>query len=124
MRRDRLYLIDILEAADAIARFLVGVSKQQFLSSDLLQSAVLQKLSMIGEASARLSAETKARASDIPWTDIVGFRNIAVHAYFNVDWSIVWIAATEDAPSIQAQIRPLLSAGDVVPEFDADNSSV
>lgn len=80
MRRDRLYLDDMIEAAEAINGFLTDVTEEAFLDSDLLQSAVLQKLTLIGEAAARLSPEFKASASLIPWSDIVAFRNIAVHA--------------------------------------------
>lgn len=58
LQRDELYLRDITEAAEAIAGFLAGVSQQQFLASDLLQSAILQKLSVIGEAAARLTARS------------------------------------------------------------------
>jgi uncharacterized protein with HEPN domain len=50
MRREQLYLLDILEAADAVQRFLDGVEEAGFLQDDLLRSAVLQKLSIIGEA--------------------------------------------------------------------------
>ncbi|MBX3001257.1 MAG: DUF86 domain-containing protein [Caldilineaceae bacterium] len=90
MRPDRLYLTDIIDATDAIQRFLVDVSDEDcFLVDELRQAAVLQKLIVIGEAAARLSVETKQRYSSIEWQDIAGFRNIAVHAYFSVDWSIV-----------------------------------
>jgi len=85
MRRDELYLADITEAADAIARFLQNVSKDDFLKDELRQSAVLQKLMIIGESAARLSQEFKSQHSEIEWRDIIAFRNIAVHAYFTVD---------------------------------------
>lgn len=48
MRSERLYLTDIAEAAEAIARFLDGVDQDAFLESELIQSAVLQKLSALG----------------------------------------------------------------------------
>ena len=108
MRRDRLYLDDIIEAADAISGFLAGVTEEAFLASDLLQSAVLQKLTIIGEAAARLSLEFKVSAAHIPWSDIVAFRNIAVHAYFSVQWPIVWVAATDEAPLLRTQVLALL----------------
>lgn len=110
MRRDPLYLDDIAEAAEAISHFLADVSEDAFLASDLLQSAVLQKLTVIGEAAARLSPEFKAGAPHIPWSDIVAFRNIAVHAYFSVQWQIVWVAATAEAPLLRTQIIELLGA--------------
>lgn len=108
MRRDRLYLADIVEAADAIAAFLKGVERRAFLASDLLRSAVLHKLTVIGEAAARLSPDLKRRHPEISWADIVAFRNIAVHAYFGVEWAIVWVAATEDAPLLKAQVERVL----------------
>ena len=114
MRRDRLYLDDVVEAAEAISGFLADVTEEEFLASDLLQSAVLQKLTIIGEAAARLSSEFKSSASHIPWSDIAAFRNIAVHAYFSVQWPIVWVAATEEAPLLRTQISTLLSADETI----------
>lgn len=53
MRHEALYLNDIVEAAGDIARFIAGVGADAFQGSDLLRSAVVQKLSVIGEAAAR-----------------------------------------------------------------------
>ncbi|HKI03193.1 MAG TPA: HepT-like ribonuclease domain-containing protein [Thermoanaerobaculia bacterium] len=109
MRPERLYLSDIVEAAAAIAKFLDGVQEQEFLENDLLRSAALQKLTVIGEAAARLSAEFCEGHPGIPWRDIVGFRNIAIHAYFAVEWPIVWVAATEEAPALGMQVAEILA---------------
>lgn len=84
MRREELYLRDIVEAADAVQRFVSDVDEETFLADELRQSAVLQKLIVIGEAAARIDRSFRAQFPDVPWTDIVGFRNIAVHAYFSV----------------------------------------
>jgi uncharacterized protein with HEPN domain len=115
MRREELYLWDIVEAADAIKGFLVGVEQDSFLQSDLLQSAVLQKLMVIGEAASRLPADFRCRHSEIEWDDIVGFRNIAVHAYFSVQWPIVWVTATQEAQNLRGKISDILSEEFIVP---------
>ncbi len=109
-RRERLYLLDIVEAADAVRGFLEGRDKRAFLEDDLLQSGVLQKLTVIGEAAARLPAEFKSGHAGIPWSKIVAFRNIAVHAYFAVDWDLVWDAATGDAPKLRREVGEILAA--------------
>ena len=57
MRREELYLTDIIEAADAIQRFLKDVEQNAFLQNELLQSAVLQKLMIIGEVASRIPKE-------------------------------------------------------------------
>jgi uncharacterized protein with HEPN domain/predicted nucleotidyltransferase len=105
MRSDRLYLTDIVEAVDAIEAFICGVDVERFVRDDLVRSAVLHKLTVIGEAAARVSMPLRTRFAEVPWGDIVGFRNIAVHAYFSVDWSIVWQAAASDAPSCENRLR-------------------
>ena len=104
MRPDELYLTDILEASLAINRFLLGVTQASFLNNEVLQSAVLQKLTVIGEAAARLSASFKMTHAHIPWKRVSGFRNFIVHEYFSVDFEIVWATATESVPVLAAQI--------------------
>ncbi len=107
MRREDLYLTDMVEAADAIRQFLVGVEQDSFLRNDLLCSAVLRII--IGEGAARLSNEFRERHPEIEWEDIIAFRNIAVHVYFAVEWSMVWITATQDAPELRSKIARILA---------------
>jgi uncharacterized protein with HEPN domain len=89
MRHERRYLTDIVEAADHIAEFVAGADFQTFQKSEILRSAVAQKLSIIGEAAARVSVELRARNTQTPWPQIIAFRNILVHAYFGIDWDLV-----------------------------------
>jgi uncharacterized protein with HEPN domain len=94
---------------EAIHRFLLDVPcEDSFYGDDLRQSAILQKLIVIGEAAARLSDEFKAQHPDIEWTEIVAFRNITVHAYFSIAWEIVWVTATQDVPRLRRQMVELL----------------
>ena len=109
MRSEKLYLTDILEAADAIRRFCHGKSLEDFIKDEMCQGAVLQKLTIIGEAAAHLSPEFKSAHGNIEWVDIVGFRNIAVHEYFSVVWDIVWTTATMEVPLLRQQIDSILA---------------
>jgi uncharacterized protein with HEPN domain len=109
MRREALYLNDILEAADAIQRFIEGFQCDDLLDDELRQSAVLQKLIVIGEAAARLPRGFTEHHPEVPWADIVGFRNIAVHEYFAVDWSIVWVTVTQDVSTLRREVARILA---------------
>ena len=109
MRPEVLYLKDIVEAAEAIGRFIAGVPRRDFMKDELRQAGVLQKLIVIGEAAAHLSKEFRALHPEIEWADIVGFRNIAVHEYFGVSWRIVWVTATDDVPDLHARVSKILS---------------
>jgi uncharacterized protein with HEPN domain len=116
MRREILYLTDIIEAADHIAAFISGMENEQFLQSELVRSAVVQKLAIIGEAAARISPELKSREPQVPWAQVVAFRNILVHAYFGIDWDEVWQVARSRCPSLREQIAQILTAESRQPE--------
>ena len=73
MRHESLYLTDIVEATDHIAEFIAGADFQAFQKSELLRSAVVQKLAIIGEAAARVSEDLKTRHPQVPWPQIVAF---------------------------------------------------
>ena len=62
MRRDVLYLTDIIESADHIAGFIAGMGFEGFEKSELVRSAVVQKLSIIGEAAASFGGTQKPRS--------------------------------------------------------------
>lgn len=109
MRPERLYLGDILEAAQAAGRFCADMNEGEFLQDEIRQSAVLQKLIVIGEAAARLPKSFQESHPEVEWQDIIGFRNIAVHAYFAVTWEIVWNTVIQDIPLLKAKIENILN---------------
>lgn len=102
MRRDLQRLTDILEALDWIAKRIAG------RADETLCYAVAQKLTIIGEAVARLSPGITARYHSVPWPDIVGLRNILVHEYFGIHWPLVWQTAVDDAPALRSQVAEIL----------------
>lgn len=110
MRPEQLYLSDLVQAADRIAGFLEGIQRDSFLGNELLKSAVTHQLIVIGEACSQLSRGFCSRHPEIPWRDIKDFRNLAVHAYFAVNWEIVWDTATHDLPLLRSQIAAILAA--------------
>ncbi len=109
MRHESLYLTDILEAAQHIAEFIEGIDFEGFQKSELLRSAVIQKLAVIGEASARVSEDVRTRYPQVLWLQVIAFRNILVHAYFGIDWEIVWRAAKHRTPVLREQVAGILA---------------
>ena len=107
MRDPEERLPDILDAIAAIERH-SGPDKVAFKRDELLQVWFLRHLQIIGEAARTLPADVQALAPEIPWSQIVGMRNILVHGYFDIDTDIVWDAATRDVPAIKpAVVSPL-----------------
>lgn len=112
MRSDRLYLEDIVSAAETIERFSTRLVDAEGMDKEIVLGAILQKLLEIGEAAARISPSTKLQFSAIDWQDIVGFRNYAIHAYFSIDWQIVRSAAFINAPRLERQVANALQVLD------------
>jgi uncharacterized protein with HEPN domain len=88
---------------------IAGRTEADFLADDTLCFAVAQKLTIIGEAVARLSPEITARHNSVPWPDIVGLRNLLVHEYFGIYWPLVWQTAVDHAPILREEVEEILS---------------
>ena len=62
----------------------------------------------IYEATKNIGSETKNSHPEIPWKYMAGMRDRLVHAYFGVDYSILWQVASEELPKIMKKLEPLL----------------
>jgi uncharacterized protein with HEPN domain len=91
--RDTLYLTLIGEAVADIQRRLETVAYDRFLVDRDEQALAAFRLSIIGENTNKLSAELKERHLEIPWADMVAFRNIVSHEYHRIDPALVWEAS-------------------------------
>lgn len=108
MRRDRERLTDILEELDWIAKSIAEKTEDHFLADEVLCYAVAQKLTVVGEAAARLGPQIAARHQSVPWPDIVGLRSILVQEYFGIHWPLVWQTAKDHALALRSQVAEIL----------------
>jgi uncharacterized protein with HEPN domain len=102
-----VYLKNIVDKAQEVIEFTSGVSAESFLNNNMLQSAVILKLIIIGEESRKLPSEMTSEI-DLPWKMIGGFRNMAVHEYFDLDLNQVWVTVKEDVPDLLKKIEAYL----------------
>lgn len=110
MKNDpQVYLKHIMQSIQAIEKYLEGVSEEFFLGSEEKQDVVTRRLEIIGEAVKQLPEEFKQSHLEIPWRDIGDMRNVLIHAYFEVDYKIVWNTATKLIPQLKKKIEVLLS---------------
>ncbi len=90
--RDALYLTLIGEAVADIHRRFGDMAYDKFLTDRDEQALAAFRLSIIDENANKLSTELKSRHEDIPWADMVAFRNIISHEYHRIDPALVWEA--------------------------------
>ena len=96
-KSDDVYKRQIIDAV-AKDRALCGGPRQgRILACEVVQSAVIMQLAVIGELSKRLSDEFKKCVS-LPWKQIAGFRDRAVHDYYQLDLEYVWLTIQDDLP--------------------------
>jgi uncharacterized protein with HEPN domain len=108
MKRDEIYLLDILEAAKLAISYVENVSKEEFMRNVQCQDSVIRRIEIIGEAARRVSEKTKVTRSDIPWSEMMGMRNLMIHDYDGVDLKIVWDTVQRDLPRLIELIEPLV----------------
>ena len=105
MRRDtKAFLIDVVEASDAILEAVNGINLEDYCNSRLIRSSVEREFILIGEALtnlSRLNNELFTKIENAP--RIISFRNKLTHEYVKVDNTLVWGV-------IQSYLQPLRSA--------------
>ena len=108
-KRDvRLFLHEMLEAIDKVERYTASLSFGQFESNDLVIDAVVRNLEVIGEAAKYIPPHLRDRYDGVDWVRIVGFRNIVIHAYFDVDVEIVWTIATQRLGELKTVLQRMV----------------
>ncbi|WP_268989059.1 HepT-like ribonuclease domain-containing protein [Methanosarcina barkeri] len=98
-----------MSAAVAIQDFTEGMDRETFLNDEKTKSAVVRQLEIIGEAAKAIPADIKALAPDIDWRNISGMRDRIIHAYFNVDYNLVWDTIVSDIPVLESRIEMLVN---------------
>jgi len=102
--KDSTYLVHISEAISRLKKYTGKMTKDDFLSNELVQAAVIRELEIIGEATKRLSDDFKRCHADVPWKQIAGMRDKLIHDYFGVDLDAVWETVVKDIPMLRKKL--------------------
>lgn len=103
-RSVRERLLDMVEQVERVRHH---VRQRSDLDDEVKQAATLRWLEVLGEAAANVPADFRAVSTEIPWKQIVGMRNILIHAYPDVLVDRVW-AAVEYLPELHGKLEAII----------------
>lgn len=104
MRSQKLYLNDIVDSIKKILEYTKEIDYDEFTKNTMVFDAVIRNFEIIGEAAKNISEEIKSKYPNITWSDMIGMRNILIHSYFGIDYSIVW-NTLELLPSLLEEMK-------------------
>jgi uncharacterized protein with HEPN domain len=123
--RARDYLGHMLGAVSQIEEYVRGRTRNEFLSTKLLQDAIIRNIEILGEASRNLLEavpDIAARFPKIPFAPIYAMRNQLSHGYFAVDQEVVWKVIERDIPALRSELEQAIAAMDQQPPAPYSNS--
>lgn len=103
-RAYQMYLDDIITAMDHIFEYTQGYDFVSFKRDYKTVDAVIRNFEIIGEAAKNVPAEIREQYSDVPWNEMYSLRNRISHAYFGIDYEIIWDIIVNYLPFNKEQI--------------------
>jgi uncharacterized protein with HEPN domain len=76
---DMIRLRHMLDHAKEAVDLITGKEKAELQHNRVLELALTRLVEIVGEASAKVSSETQATYSSIPWPQVIGMRNRLIH---------------------------------------------
>lgn len=108
-RRDEVtFLEDILQSIEKAMDYTKSVNLEQFAENLEKQDAVVRRLEIIGEATKKISIETRNKYPNIPWKEMVGMRDVLIHEYFGVSPSIIWNVVKNELAHLKPEIQRII----------------
>ncbi|MDR2650769.1 MAG: DUF86 domain-containing protein [Prevotellaceae bacterium] len=86
----KMYFDDILTAIDRIFEYTKDYDFIRFKQDYKTVDAVIRNFEIIGEAAKNIPETIKKQYPDVPWNEMYSLRNRISHAYFGVDYDIIW----------------------------------
>ena len=116
--RDPAHLWDMLDYARMAVEIVQGTHYEAYRRDRVRQLALERALEVVGEAAKRVSPSFREAHPEIPWSRIIGQRNVLAHEYDEILHEELWKTATKRAPELIRMIEPMLPPQ---PESDAND---
>ena len=95
-KNDTVFMKEALVEIEWVISYAKNLSYEEFISDQRTIDATVLRLQQMVEKIKKLSPKFKGEHNEIPWGEIIGFRNGIVHEYGSTDFSTVYEVATRD----------------------------
>lgn len=95
-KNDKYYIEKALVEIDAIIKYSKNMSYDEFMQNEQTIDSVLFRLIQLIENIKDISTAYKLEHNEIPWGDIIGFRNGIVHEYGQTNYTTVYEIISRD----------------------------
>jgi uncharacterized protein with HEPN domain len=102
-----VYIMHIRDSCRRIGEYTTNAGSN-WISEPLIMDAVCRNITIIGEAARNLDDAFRQAHPEIPWSGLIGARNIVMHAYEYVRPDLVREMADRDVPELLAHCLRLL----------------
>jgi uncharacterized protein with HEPN domain len=107
-RDDIVRIQHMIEAANEAKDILGDTARENLPKNKTIANAVVRSLEVLGEAASKLSEGFQKEHASVPWKKIIVMRNRLIHAYFDINYDIVFATVKEDIPAILPQLQKII----------------
>ena len=106
------YLLHIQDEITYILGESANLSIGEFYADETRKRAFVRSIEIIGEAVKNLPDDLLEKYPQIEWRSIAGLRDRLIHAYFGIDYEIVWDVIQNHLPKLADVVNEILKQGD------------
>lgn len=107
----REYLRHIQAEADFLIRRSADLSREEFQADETLCRAFVRSIEVIGEAAKKVPPAFRDGYPHVEWRAMCGMRDRLIHAYFAVDYELVWDVVVNRMPELRRQVAAMIEDG-------------
>ena len=108
----REFLEHILDEAKFLLDASQNVDWESFRQDGLLKRAFVRSLEVMGEAVKQIPNSIRQQHPSVEWRAIAGMRDRLIHAYYGVNYEMVWDAVANKIPPLAVEVERILERED------------
>lgn len=99
----------MFEAIRAISLYSAGLNARTFAQNNLVKDACLMQFQHLWETANKCKTYFPDD-EQLPYRDMIGFRNFIAHDYIGIDIEEVWETIEKDLPALKVTLEQILLA--------------